>query len=199
MFTGIIEEIGSVAAVDELGGGRELRIRADMAPELRVDQSVSVSGACQTVVARNDESFTVVAIEETLRKTTLGTLEAGAKVNLERALQPTGRLDGHLVQGHVDGVGEVVDIEDEETDRLVRIRFEASFAPFLIPAGSVAVDGVSLTVARLEEEAFTVALIPHTRERTTTDSWTPGSHVNLEFDLLGKYVARQAALQQAAS
>lgn len=190
MFTGIVEEVGRVAHVEELGGGRRLTVTASFAPELRVDQSVAVAGACQTVVGCTDEAFEVVAVEETLRKTTLGALQAGDAVNLERAMQPGGRLDGHFVQGHVDATGTVEAVEEEDTDRLYRIRFDPAFASYLIPVGSVTVDGVSLTVARLDDDAFTVAIIPHTYAQTTARHWAAGTAVNLEFDLLGKYVMR---------
>lgn len=192
MFTGIIEEVGRLAKVEDLGGGKRLAIEAAMAPELRVDQSVSINGACQTVVGvdAGAGTFDVVSIEETLRKTTLGALKAGDPVNLERALQPDGRLDGHFVQGHVDATGTVVRLEREETDWLYTVRFDEAFAPYLIPVGSVAVDGISLTVARLEEDAFTVAIIPHTYDNTNVPTWKEGVEVNLEFDLIGKYVVR---------
>ena len=190
MFTGIIEEVGAVAAVRDLGGGRRLTLKAEMAPALRPDQSVSINGACQTVVAAGAETFDVVAVEETLRKTTFGSLAVGQPVNLERALQPTGRLDGHFVQGHVDATGEVLAVEKEQTNWLYRVRFDARFAPYLIPVGSITLDGISLTVARLEETTLTVAIIPHTYEHTTVQTWQPGTRVNLEFDLIGKYVVR---------
>lgn len=197
MFTGIIEEVGRVVAVEALGGGRRLTVAARLAPELRVDESVSINGACQTVVRVADGAFDVVTIEETLRKTTFGALAVGDAVNLERALRLPARLDGHLVQGHVDATGTVVAVEAEATSRLYRIRYDAAFAPYLIPVGSVAVDGISLTVARLEADTLTVALIPHTLEKTTAAAWQPGTRVNLEFDLLGKYVARWMELRAA--
>ena len=190
MFTGIIEEVGEVVAVEEHGGGRRLTIAAAMTPALRPDASVAVSGACQTVVDVRGGAFSVVAVEETLRKTTLGALGPGDPVNLERAMQPTGRLDGHFVQGHVDATGTVLGVEEEGAGRLYRIGFDGRFASYLIPVGSVAIDGISLTVARLEEDAFTVAIIPHTYERTAVPAWTSGKGVNLEFDLIGKYVVR---------
>ncbi len=196
MFTGIIEEIGSVARVEPLGSdraGTRLTIKADLATDLRVDQSVSIDGACQTVVDTDADAgtFSVDTIEETLRKTTFGDLVEGTPVNLERALRTGGRLDGHFVQGHVDTTGTIVEVEREETDRLYTIRFDPQYASYLIPVGSIAVDGISLTVARLEDDAFTVAIIPHTREVTTVSTrWTEGAAVNLEFDLIGKYVAR---------
>ncbi len=190
MFTGIIEEVGRVAAVEELEGGRRFRIAAAFAPELRVDQSVAVNGACQTVVGVEGETFEVVAVEETLAKTNFGALEAGDRVNLERAMRPDGRLDGHLVQGHVDATGEVMEIEKLADSWLVRVRYPERFAPYLIPVGSVTLDGISLTVARLEDDALTVAIIPHTWQHTTVADWQVGRAVNLEFDLIGKYVVR---------
>jgi riboflavin synthase len=193
MFTGIIEEVGTLAAVEPLGSdraGKRLTIEADMAPALRPDQSVSINGACQTVVEANDEAFQVVSVEETLRKTTFGQLEEGDPLNLERAMQPEGRLDGHFVQGHVDATGRVVRAEKEETNWLYRIRFDAPYAAYVIPVGSIAIDGISLTVARLEDDELTVAIIPHTYEHTNVRTWAEGQAVNLEFDMIGKYVVR---------
>ena len=190
MFTGIIEEIGTIRVVEPLRGGRRLTIACAFAGELSPDESISVNGACQTVVARDDVSFEVVAVEETLAKTTLGALSAGDPVNLERALRATGRFDGHFVQGHVDATGTVDSVEKLADSRLVRIRYGADFAPYLVPTGSVTVDGVSLTVARLDDRAFTVSIIPHTLELTNVRTWQPGVSVNLEFDMVGKYVVR---------
>jgi riboflavin synthase len=196
MFTGIIEEVGTLTAVEPLGSdraGKRLTIEADLAPELRVDQSVSIDGACQTVVDVDPDAstFAVDSIEETLRKTTFSDLEAGAPVNLERALKAGDRLDGHFVQGHVDATGTITNVEREETDWLYTIQFDPEYAAYLIPVGSVSVDGISLTVARLDEDTFTVAIIPHTHEVTNVaETWTEGAAVNLEFDLIGKYVAR---------
>ena len=190
MFTGIIEEVGRIASIEELDGGRRLMVEASFAPELRVDQSVAVNGACQTVVAVDDGSFSVVAVEETLAKTNFGDLREGSEVNLERAMRPNGRLDGHFVQGHVDATGEVASIEALADSWLVRVRYPERFAPYLIPVGSITLDGISLTVARLDDEALTVAIIPHTWTHTTISDWKPGRAVNLEFDLIGKYVVR---------
>ncbi len=194
MFTGIIEEVGTLAAVHDLGGGRRLTVAARMAPELRPDQSVAVNGVCQTVVAVHGDAFDVVAVEETLRKTTFGSFAPGTPVNLERAMRPDARLDGHLVQGHVDATGTVVAVEPQTTGRHYRIRFDAAFAPYVIPVGSIALDGISLTVARLAEDELTVAVIPHTYDLTNVRSWHPGTPVNMEFDLIGKYVARWLSL-----
>lgn len=190
MFTGIIEEVGTIRAVEPLRGGRRLTVACAFAGELSPDESVSVNGACQTVVARDDDTFEVVAVEETLAKTTLGALSTGDPVNLERALPATGRFDGHFVQGHVDATGAVESVEKLADSRLIRIRYGAEFAPYLIPTGSVTVDGVSLTVARLDGHVFTVSVIPHTLELTNVRTWEPGVQVNLEFDMIGKYVAR---------
>ncbi len=192
MFTGIVEEVGRVASVERLGGGRRLRFACAFAGELHVDESVAVNGACLTVVAHDDATFAAVAVEETLAKTGLGGLAEGDAVNLERALRMGARLDGHLVQGHVDATGEVVAVEALADSHLVRIAYPEAFARYLIPVGSVAVDGVSLTVARLDEPpgTFAVAVIPHTWQKTTAGRWTPGRRVNLEFDVVGKYVLR---------
>jgi riboflavin synthase len=192
MFTGIIKEVGRIARVEDLGGGKRFTIHAEMAPQLRVDESVSINGACQTVVGVDAEAqtFDVVSIEETLRKTTFSALREGTPVNLERAMQPDGRLDGHFVQGHVDATGTVVGVEREDTDWLYQIRFDEPFAAYLIPVGSIAIDGISLTVARLEGNTLTVAIIPHTYENTNVPTWTEGAAVNLEFDMIGKYVIR---------
>ncbi len=194
MFTGIIEEVGRVAAVEELEGGRRLTLAASFAPELRIDQSVAVNGACQTVVATAEDTFSVVAVEETLAKTNFGALRVEDRVNLERAMRPDGRLDGHFVQGHVDATGEVASVEALADSWLVRVHFAERFAPYLIPVGSITLDGISLTVARLGDEGqkpvLTVAIIPHTWAHTTVSDWQPGRAVNLEFDLIGKYVVR---------
>lgn len=191
MFTGIIKEVGEIAAVEPLGSdqaGKRLTVQAEMSPELRVDESVSINGACQTVVETTETSFSVVTIEETLRKTTFGALQPGDPVNLERAMKADSRIDGHFVQGHVDTTGTVVSAGREETNWLYRIRFDEPYAAYLIPVGSVAIDGISLTVARLDGAELTVAIIPHTYDNTNVRTWEEGSEVNLEFDMIGKYV-----------
>lgn len=190
MFTGIVEAVGRVARVAPRAGGRRLVLEAPFAAALRVDESVAVNGACLTVVAHNASVFEVDVIEETLAKTALGDLAEGDRVNLERALRLGDRLDGHLVQGHVDATGEVLAVEPLADSWLVRVRFPVACAPYLVPVGSVALDGISLTVARLEADVLTVAIIPHTWSHTTVSDWRPGRRVNLEFDLLGKYVVR---------
>ncbi len=188
MFTGIIEEVGRIVQVRDLGGGKRFTIQAKMTPALESDQSVSVNGACQTVVSKTADTFDVEAVEETLKKTTMGAFSIGEAVNLERAMRTDGRLDGHLVQGHVDDVGLITAAEVLQTSWLYRIRFPERFRPYLIPVGSVTVDGISLTVARLDEHELTVSIIPHTFQKTIVPAWKTGRKVNLEFDLIGKYV-----------
>jgi len=197
MFTGIIKEVGRIAAIEPLGSdraGKRLTIEAEMSPALQVDESVSINGACQTVVATTDTTFSVVTIEETLRKTTFGTLSEGDPVNLERAMKADSRIDGHFVQGHVDTTGMVTAAEREETNWLYRISFDDPYAAYLIPVGSIAIDGISLTIARLDGSELTVAIIPHTYDNTNVRTWTEGTAVNLEFDMIGKYVV--GALQR---
>lgn len=196
MFTGIIEAKGIVRAILPVGDARRFVVEAPFAGELRVDESVAVNGACMTVVACNAHTFAFVTIEESLSKTALGDLKVGDAVNLERALQVGSRLDGHYVLGHVDTTGTVASVEAQSASWLIRIAYPAAFAPYLIPVGSIAVDGTSLTIARLEDDHFTVAIIPHTWEKTILSSYVAGRRVNLEFDILGKYALR--ALQVKA-
>lgn len=193
MFTGIVEEVGRVAAVTPLEGGRRLRIACSFASELRVDESVAVQGVCLTVVACDAEAFEAVAVEETLSKTALGRLAAGAGANLERAVRLGGRLDGHLVQGHVDTTGEIAAVEALADSHVVTVAYPPEHAGLVIPRGSICVDGISLTLARLDDAArptFTLAIIPHTWTHTTASEWEPGRPVNLEFDMIGKYALR---------
>ncbi|WP_412069884.1 riboflavin synthase [Rubrivirga sp. IMCC43871] len=195
MFTGIIEEVGGIAAVTPLAGGRRLRVACSFADALRVDESVAVDGVCLTVVAQDGDGFEAVAVEETLAKTALGERKAGDGVNLERAMVLGARLDGHLVQGHVDTTGVVESVEALADSHLVRVRYPVEHAAYLIPRGSICVDGISLTVARLDDEpgTFALAIIPHTWDKTTAGRWRPRARVNLEFDLIGKYVLRAGA------
>ena len=190
MFTGIVEEVGQVQQVEALTGGRRLRLACSFADELRPDESVAVNGCCLTVTERDAGGFWATAVEETLQKTSLGQLAAGDGVNLERALRLGDRLDGHLVQGHVDATAEVLAVDALADSWLVRVSYPPEHARYLIPVGSVALDGVSLTVARLEDRALTVSIIPHTWQHTTLATWVPGRHVNVEYDPIGKYVAR---------
>ncbi len=193
MFTGIIKDIGSVASISRRGNGLRLAIKTTSPDfsDLQIDESISISGACQTVVSVNQNIFEVDTVEETLKKTTLGSWRVGDGVNLERALRASDRLGGHIVQGHVDGVGEILSLEELAGSWSLHISFEPRFAPFIVPIGSIAVDGVSLTVADILDNTFKVAIIPYTFTHTTLGERKRGEKVNLEFDILGKYLARQ--------
>ncbi len=194
MFTGIIKDVGRVRGVTRRQGGLRLRVHYTNPKEfsnLSIDESVSINGVCQTVVALGDGWLEVDSVEETLTKTTLGSLQQGALVNLERAVRPMDRLGGHFVLGHVDCPATVECIREFGSSRELWIAFPDAFSPFIVTAGSITIDGISLTVARLEAELFAVAIIPFTFSHTTINELKPGSRVNLEFDILGKYVARQ--------
>jgi riboflavin synthase len=190
MFTGIIEDLGIVEHIEDRDNGRKLKFSSKFASELSVDDSVSINGVCQTVIACNDSTFTTQVIEETLRKTNYGDVRVGDKMNLERSMTLAQRLDGHVVQGHVDTVGEVLEVLEEESGWLYKIGFSSEFADFIVGRGSIAINGISLTVAREERISLTVAIIPFTYEHTNMHTLVPGSKVNLEFDILGKYVLR---------
>lgn len=197
MFTGIVEEVGTVVAVDRSGAGRRLAVRAQRVLEgSDVGASLAVSGACLTVVAREGDVLGFDLGPETLARTTLGRLAPGDAVNLERPLRLGAGLGGHLVLGHVDGVAVVEDVRRVESTTRARIRLpDRDLAPLLVPQGSVAVDGVSLTVAALDDRAFEVMLVPHTLAVTTLGRLRPGQPVNVEADVIGKYVVRALALR----
>lgn len=189
MFTGLIEETGSIVFATDTEGGKRLTIRADRVIEdLAIDHSIAVNGVCLTVVERTHEAFSVDVVAETLRKTTTGLLNTGSRVNLERAVRLSDRLGGHIVQGHVDTTGSVEEISIDGAGWEMWVAFPKQYRKWLIPVGSICIDGVSLTVAELEDTRFKVAIIPHTLSVTTLSSLTPGSTVNLEFDLLAKYI-----------
>lgn len=191
MFTGIIEELGTVRRMDWVQGGLRLRVAAERVLEdLKLGDSISINGVCLTIVGLDSSSFAVDAVEETLRQTTLGELRVGDKVNLERALQLSDRLGGHLVTGHIDGVGVIRARRPEGTSTLFSIEVPEELAGYLISKGSVAVDGVSLTVVNIEGNQFSVSIIPFTAENTTFGFRQVGDRVNVEVDLIGKYVAR---------
>ncbi len=194
MFTGIIKDVGRVRGVAKRQGGLRLSVQygnSDAFSNLAIDESVSINGACQTVVACGDGWFDVDTVEETLAKTTLGLLQHGSLVNLERAVRPLDRLGGHFVLGHVDCAATVLEVKELGSSREIWVSFSDDFTPLLVSAGSITIDGVSLTVAKLEVCRFAVAIIPFTFAHTTINSLKAQSRVNLEFDILGKYVARQ--------
>ncbi len=189
MFTGIVEETGIVSKREPHGDGIRFTIRArKVLRGLGVDNSICVNGTCLTVVGRTVSGFSVEAVRETLRKTTLGAARVGSTVNLERPVPLGGRLGGHLVQGHIDATGTVARRHDLEASWMFSIRFPSRFRRYLIPVGSIAVDGVSLTVAALHRSTFEVAIIPYTMEHTIFGTYRAGTRVNLEFDMVGKYV-----------
>jgi riboflavin synthase len=190
MFTGIVREIGSVESLERSDGGGRLRVGAALAAELGLGDSVAVAGACLTVSARDDGSFSADVSKQTLGLTTLGELEIGAAVNLEPALRAGDPLGGHLVQGHVDGAGEVTGLNPEGDSTRLRVKPPPELLRYLVEHGSVTVDGVSLTVATLDRESFEAALIPETLSRTTLGAAKQGQRVNLEVDLVGRYVER---------
>ena len=197
MFTGLIETVGQVVDVTEVGSVRRLRVRTSIAADLTLGESVAVNGVCLTVThAAGDELFADIG-PETLRVTTLGAVERDQPVNLERAMRADSRFGGHFVQGHVDGVGTVNNVRTEADARWLTIVFPEALAPYFVRKGSIAVDGVSLTVAGLGEDRFDVMIIPYTWAHTSLPSLRVGSRVNLECDMVGKYVARAAELYQA--
>lgn len=188
MFTGIIESIGEVVRIEKKGSNIDFTLKCPFTQELKIDQSLAHNGTCLTVVAIDGEEYTVTAINETLKKTNLGTWEVGTKVNLERCTQMNGRLDGHIVQGHVDTIGIVKSIEDKGGSFVFSIGYDANFVT--VPQGSITVNGISLTVAYSGEKEFSVAIIPYTYEMTNMHQFAVGDQVNLEFDIIGKYVAK---------
>jgi riboflavin synthase len=190
MFTGIVQEVGTVSAIRSLGGGIELDIACSFAGDTHEDESIAVDGVCQTVTKVQSDVFTVQAVEETLRKTTLGDLKQNDPVNLERSLTLQKGIEGHLVQGHVDTTGEITSVVQEGTNWLYTISYPEEWIPYIVGRGSIAIDGISLTVARETKNQFTVAIIPYTRDHTNLRAKKAGDSVNLEFDMLGKYVVR---------
>ena len=194
MFTGLIEQAGRVESLEPIEGGYRLAIETAIAGELRDGDSIAVNGVCLTVVGRSERCFVTEIGPETARVTTLGDLRAGALVNLERPMRPDGRMGGHFVLGHVDCKGVLTAIRADGEFWWITVAFDAGLAPYFIPKGSVAVDGISLTVATLRESDFDVQIIPFTWEHTNLQASRPGDGVNLEVDVIGKYVVRVAQL-----
>jgi riboflavin synthase len=191
MFTGIVEELGTVAGIEDQGDAIRLTIHAEhVLSDARLGDSISVNGCCLTVAERDADTWTADVMQETLDKTSLAGVQPGDRVNLERAVTPTTRLGGHIVQGHVDGVGVVRRRTPSEHWEAVEIEMPAELGRYLVDKGSVTVDGVSLTVVKAGEDSFTVSLIPETLARTTLGSRQPGDRVNLEVDVLAKHVEK---------
>ena len=190
MFTGIVEEVGTVRAADQgrlTIGGRKVM------PTLEIGGSISVNGTCLTVTTLEPDGFSVDVVPETLRRTNLGLLNPNSPVNLERPLRADGRMDGHIVQGHVDGTGTIGEISEDGEALMVRIDAPTQLARYVVEKGFIAVDGVSLTVVHCDEAGFSVTVIPHTRDHTIFGSRSAGDAVNIEIDILAKYVERLTA------
>jgi len=192
MFTGIVETVGEVTDVEVAEDGRRLRLAVPFGDELAAGASISVSGACLTVERFGPGWFEVFLSTETVERTTLGGVAVGDGVNVERALAADGRFDGHVVQGHVDGTTEVVDVRRVGEDWTYVFALPADLARYVVEKGSITLDGISLTVADLDAETFSVAIIPTTYEETTVSGWKPGDSVNVEVDVIAKYVERLA-------
>lgn len=191
MFTGLIEEVGIVKNIVQKHGALQLTISASkVLSDLAVDDSISVDGVCLTVVKLTDASFEVEAVEETLKKTTIAKAHLGQKVNLERSLRPSDRMGGHFVQGHVDDVGRVANVRAQAGGKLLTLAIPERLMRYIISEGSIAINGVSLTVARLSGNGITISLIPHTLAQTTLGELRASDQVNIEVDLLGKYIEK---------
>ncbi|MCK8490787.1 MULTISPECIES: riboflavin synthase [Spirosoma] len=191
MFTGIIESTGLVAGIESEGTNLTFRIESTMASELKIDQSVSHNGVCLTVTSVADGSYTVTAVDETLKKTNLGNLQVGAQVNLERCMPANGRFDGHIVQGHVDQTGICTSVQDLNGSWLFDFQYDPNLAGNVtVEKGSICINGVSLTVFNSHDDGFRVTIIPYTYEHTNFRDLKPGDIVNLEFDVVGKYIKK---------
>ena len=190
MFTGLVETVGTVLEVERVGEGARLSVATPLAAELADGDSVAVNGVCLTALGATGDGFAADVMAETLRRSSLAPLAAGDEVNVELPLRADGRLGGHVVQGHVDGVGRVASTADEGFARVVRVEAPSELLRYVVEKGSIAVDGVSLTVSAVDGEAFEVSLIPETLERTTLGALAPGRAVNLEVDVLAKYVEK---------
>lgn len=191
MFTGIIEQLGTVKDLEREGGNLHLTVEAEMSPELKIDQSVAHNGVCLTIVAIDGKQYTVTVIQETLDKTNIGELQIGNVVNLERCMKMGARLDGHIVQGHVDKTAICTEVKTEDGSWVFRFEYDKnSPSEVTVEKGSITVNGTSLTVVKSKDNGFSVCIIPYTYENTSFRNLKQGDKVNLEFDIIGKYVAR---------
>lgn len=191
MFTGIVRELGRVEAVESSADGVRLRVRAELASELGEGDSVAINGACLTATTATEDAFEADAMHQTLELTTLGDLEPGSSVNLELPLRASDRLGGHIVQGHVDSTATVAAISEDGFAHRLRVELPEDLRPYVVEHGSIAIEGVSLTVASLDDPLLEVSLIPETLERTTLGRLAPGDRVNVECDVIARYVRRQ--------
>ncbi|WP_209390549.1 riboflavin synthase [Chryseobacterium sp. RR2-3-20] len=190
MFTGIIEAVGVVEKIHQNGTNIDFTLSCPFTQELKIDQSLAHNGCCLTVVDIKDHFYTVTAILETLEKTNLGKWHEGSVVNLERCMIMNGRLDGHIVQGHVDKTGKIIGIENKDGSYFVTVEYDSEGNFVTVPQGSITMNGISLTVAKSEDFRFSVAIIPYTWEFTNMNTLQVGDKVNLEFDIIGKYISK---------
>lgn len=191
MFTGIIEEIGQIESVQKGSKSAVLHIRCnEVLDGTRVGDSIAVNGVCLTVTSMNNRGYTADVMAETLERSSLGSLKSGSRVNLERAMPADGRFGGHIVAGHIDGTGTIVEISKDETAVWYRVRTEPDILRYIVEKGSITIDGISLTVARVSREDFSVSIIPHTQGNTTLADRRTGDIVNLETDIIGKYIEK---------
>jgi len=194
MFTGIIESLGKIEKFEQEGSNFHFTVSSNISNELKIDQSIAHDGVCLTVIALADGTHTVTAIEETMNRSRLGQWQVGTMVNLERAMRPNARLDGHMVQGHVDTIGECVRIDDVDGSWNFRFRYQPTPEHMLVDKGSVCVNGISLTVVNPVDNTFGVSIIPYTFEETNFHQLQIGQAINLEFDIIGKYIAKHLAV-----
>ena len=191
MFTGIIKEIGTVKSITRSADGFLISLNSEkVGKEAEVDDSIAVNGVCLTVVSKKDKGFTVQAVRETVLRTNAGSLKPGSEVNLEPALRADGKLEGHIVQGHVDGSGEIIRIIPRESGKEFWIKTDRLTSNYILEKGSVCLDGISLTVADVKNEEFRVAVIPHTEKNTTVRNWKTGHRINIETDIIGRYIEK---------
>jgi len=190
MFTGIIETLGTISEVTRKGTNVHYKIHSDITHELKVDQSVAHNGVCLTVTKVESQDYWVTAVNETLEKTSLSNWKVGSKINIERCMLNNGRFDGHIVQGHVDQVGTCTNIKEEDGSWLFDFEYDPSTGNVTVEKGSITINGISLTCFNSKNNGFTVAIIPYTYEHTSMQDLTVGGQVNLEFDIVGKYVQR---------
>ena len=190
MFTGIIETIGTVESLDREGNNINLLVSSSISKDLEIDQSVSHDGVCLTVTNKSKKSHNVTIVNQTIQKSKFSDLRIGSELNLERSMKINGRIDGHIVQGHVDDVGKCVNIEDESNSWIFTFQISDKFSRYLVEKGSISINGVSLTCFDIKDKFFSVAIIPHTYQNTNFNKIKINDFVNIEFDIIGKYVDR---------
>jgi riboflavin synthase len=197
MFTGIIEEIGKIINITSFGGGKKVQIQCkEILTDSKVNDSISINGICQTITGKNEISFEFVSVEETIKKTTIKNWKVNQKVNLERAIKLSDRLGGHLLLGHVDDTGKIIGKTLLKSSTIFEIEIQGKYSKFIIPQGSIAIDGISLTIADINHNAISVSIIPHTIDNTILKYSQAGDDVNLEFDVIGKYVEKILSVMQ---